>query len=156
MSDATDEASDASASASRIGTNEALTLLADDCRRRILIELLERAPDETVRIRPDAGGLFAEPSERPSEADRALSVSESDEPRHDPGGTEDIGCDPNRLAVELYHNHLPRLAAEGVISWDEEADAVERGTAFPTVRPFVERLDQYDEELPSDWLPWKR
>ncbi|WP_418280362.1 DUF7344 domain-containing protein [Halorubrum sp. DTA98] len=136
MSDTTDEGSDTVGSSPRIGTDEALTLLADGCRRRLLIELMEREPDDSVRIRPDADDSRVDTNELPSD-----------------GGTDDVDRAFDRLAVELYHNHLPRLAAEDVISWDEEDDAVERGTAFSELKPFVERLDQHREELPSDWRP---
>ena len=131
MTEPSDRASGETRSSPRIETNEALTLLADDCRREILLELLERAPETSLRIASDAGGRSAESSERPS----------GDETRYE----------PKRPAVELYHNHLPRLAAKDVISWDEQAGVVERGSAFPAIRPFVARLDQHSDELPSDW-----
>ncbi|MFW5950153.1 MAG: transcriptional regulator [archaeon] len=105
----------------RIATSEALSLIADDRRRRLLLDLLECDPDEDVRV------------------------------RH---GSEETG-----VAVQLYHNHLPRLAAVDVITWNsgtddawnDEGDVVGRGDAFDELRPFVERLDQYSDELPGDW-----
>ena len=147
MTEPSDRASGETRSSPRIETNEALTLLADDCRREILLELLERAPETSLRIASDAGGRSAESSERPSGGDTTPSGGATD----DPSDGDETRYEPKRPAVELYHNHLPRLAAKDVISWDEQAGVVERGSAFPAIRPFVARLDQHSDELPSDW-----
>ncbi|GAB7011574.1 DUF7344 domain-containing protein [Halorubrum trueperi] len=97
----------------RIETNEALALLANDRRRRLLLELAERESDDDFQVE--------------------LDDAETD------------------AAVELYHNHLPRLADAGVIAWDPDEGVVKRGGAFADIRPFVERLDEYSDELPGDW-----
>lgn len=112
---------ESAAESGRIETSEALALLADDRRRRLLLELLECDPEDDVRV--------------------------------------GHGIVETGVAVELYHNHLPRLAEADVITWDDEEDVsgdgegevVGRGGAFDDLRPFVERLDQHSDELPDDW-----
>ncbi|MGQ4556050.1 DUF7344 domain-containing protein [Halobellus sp. GM3] len=106
-------------------TTEALKLLASDERRRLLRELHERDGDRISIHRTDTL--------------ETLSGDESDSPSAgDPRSVE-------RLEIELYHNHLPRLADVDVITWDREADTVAPGPAFEDLRPLVAWFVENDE-----------
>lgn len=116
-------------------TAEALRLLAGDERRHILKELLERGPGERVDL------LEAETLREIAEQTRRETA--------DTGANANV--DIERLEVELRHNHLPRLAEQNIIEWDETSGSITRGSNFERVRPFIERLDEYSDELPDDW-----
>lgn len=107
-----------------VDSEEALRLLAQPVRRRLLIEL---ADDETDVISPHSVGFDG-----------------------DTGGDADR-TDADHVTVQLYHNHLPRLANVGVVDWDREDGTVTAGPAFDEVEPFVEVLDRHRHELPDDW-----
>ena len=55
-------------------------------------------------------------------------------------------------AVSLYHNHLPRLDAEGYISWDRYTNQVERGPKYDEIRPLLELLDGNADQFPGEWV----
>ncbi|WP_256290529.1 DUF7344 domain-containing protein [Halobellus inordinatus] len=114
---------------------EALKLLAGDEQRHILKELLERGPGERVDL---------------LEAETLREIAEQTSRE-----TADTGANANvdieRLEVELRHNHLPRLAEQNIIEWDEKSGSITRGSNFERVRPFIERLGEYSDELPDDW-----
>ncbi|WP_226479280.1 DUF7344 domain-containing protein [Natrinema amylolyticum] len=46
--------------------------------------------------------------------------------------------------VTLVHDHLPRLAADGVVDYDRSANDVTIGPNFDEVEPFVSRLEDAD------------
>ncbi|WP_335998898.1 DUF7344 domain-containing protein [Halorientalis halophila] len=56
-----------------------------------------------------------------------------------------------RFESELYHRHLPRLDAAGVVSWDREADAIRRGPNFEEIRPLIELVSEREDEPASEW-----
>jgi hypothetical protein len=62
--------------------------------------------------------------------------------------------EPNQgsaVTVGLHHQHLPRLEDMGLIEWDREASAVERGPRFEEFRPLLETLDENAEQYAWDW-----
>lgn len=57
----------------------------------------------------------------------------------------------NRLTIELYHNHLPKLADAGYIEWDESTDIICRGDKFDEIGSLLELMEDHKEELPKGW-----
>jgi GAF domain-containing protein len=45
--------------------------------------------------------------------------------------------------IRLHHNHLPKLANAGYITWNRDADTVSRGPNFSEVEPLVQLLKEY-------------
>jgi predicted transcriptional regulator len=62
--------------------------------------------------------------------------------------------DSERDAVErlvtMHHVHLPKLADYGFIEWNEDTHEVMKGPNFDEIRPLLELLDTYEDELPDD------
>lgn len=56
-----------------------------------------------------------------------------------------------RPALELYHNHLPRLDTEGFVDWDDETNTVTRGPRYEEIRPVLSVLQANSDQLPGDW-----
>lgn len=52
-----------------------------------------------------------------------------------------------RVKIALHHNHLPRLAAHGIVEFDVRSGDVVRSDGFEEIRPTVERLRATDEEI---------
>lgn len=46
--------------------------------------------------------------------------------------------------MQLYHNHLPKLADAGYIEWGSDTDTVSRGPNFAEIEPLVQLLRAYD------------
>lgn len=92
-------------------------VLSNQKRRRLLVTLLRRDAQATLRVPEDLS------SEGPTD----------------------------RLALEMYHVHLPRLETMGFIEWDRRTNSVERGPTFEDFRPLLSALDQYGEELSPRW-----
>lgn len=106
-------------------------LLASDTRRRLLVALCDV---ESVQV-PE--GLLARGQARAPAG-----------PSWSP--TDDAETDPQEL--RLYHNHLPKLAAEDVIEWNREADVVSRGPAFEEIEPLVRLLAANPQVLPDEFF----
>jgi len=53
----------------------------------------------------------------------------------------------DQAELQLYHTHLPKLAAAGLVAWERDAGVVSRGPEFSTVKPFVERVREIEREL---------
>lgn len=53
--------------------------------------------------------------------------------------------------TDLYHNHLPRLAALDYIDWNRAAAEVAQGNRFGEIEPLLEILETHAEELPGTW-----
>jgi hypothetical protein len=53
------------------------------------------------------------------------------------------------LPVALYHGHLPKLAVEGVVEFDEASGTVSRGPAFDEVAPVLAVLVEHANRFPS-------
>lgn len=108
-------------------------LLAAAPRRRLLVTLCDT---ESLRI-----------------SDALLTRGETRTARPDgssPGGPRSPG-DGGRDAreLQLYHNHLPKLAAEDVVEWDPDTGIVSRGPAFREVEPVVRLLVENPQVLPG-------
>lgn len=54
--------------------------------------------------------------------------------------------------INLFHNHLPRLAQAGFIDWDRERGVVTRGPRFHEIAPLVDLMLAHQDELPANWL----
>jgi hypothetical protein len=109
-------------------------LLAADCRRQVLFLLCGA---ESIQI-PEALSTRGE-----------AQASQSPDPLSD--RTHSPGDRPlQRLETELYHTHLPKLEAEGVVEWDRETSAVSRGPAFEAVEPVLQLLAANPDALPGD------
>jgi hypothetical protein len=48
--------------------------------------------------------------------------------------------DRNAGIMSLRHNHLPQLAAVGLLEWDPQTDTVTPGPHFETVLPLLDLL----------------
>ncbi|WP_380678567.1 DUF7344 domain-containing protein [Salinigranum sp. GCM10025319] len=48
--------------------------------------------------------------------------------------------DADRLHLELYHVHLPRLQSAGFVAWDSTGGTVGRGARFDEVEPLLDAL----------------
>lgn len=70
----------------------------------------------------------------------------------DPLDLVDSPDEPDTLAVELYHTHLPRLEAMGVIEWDKEAGEISKGPDWDSVAPLLVLIDDHLDELPAGFL----
>ncbi|WP_425433286.1 DUF7344 domain-containing protein [Haloarcula nitratireducens] len=51
--------------------------------------------------------------------------------------------------IELYHTHLPRLAAVGYIEWNRQADIITHGPEFESIAPFLDLLTDHSGLLPG-------
>lgn len=86
--------------------DEVYEVLADERRRRAVASLAEARP-------PVDGGTLA----------RSVAAAEADAP------TEAVSDDrAKRVHAKLYHVHLPKLDAAGLVEYDAEDDTV-RGVA---------------------------
>ncbi|ODR81678.1 hypothetical protein BG842_19430 [Haladaptatus sp. W1] len=63
----------------------------------------------------------------------------------------DDGDDLDLFKQELYHVHLPKLDATGVIDWDRETDIITRGPRFEEILPLLELMGEHEDALPDDW-----
>ncbi|MFC3959814.1 hypothetical protein [Halovivax cerinus] len=57
--------------------------------------------------------------------------------------------DPDTLAVQLRHHHLPVLSDGGYVDWDRDAFVVERGPNFAEPAFVVDTLLQARAEMPT-------
>lgn len=75
-------------------------------------------------------------------SDRWLPLPEAANPSYDL-------MDPERLYVELVHQHLPLLAEHGFVRWEREPLQVKRGPSFEEVAIVFEALHRHAAEIPS-------
>ncbi|MFO7926030.1 hypothetical protein [Natronomonas sp.] len=59
------------------------------------------------------------------------------------------GAEPTEM--ELFHNHLPKLADAKYIEWDREAGTISEGPRFDEIKPLLELLEPHVDEPPADW-----
>lgn len=57
--------------------------------------------------------------------------------------------DPERLEVELFHLHLPKLERAGYVTWDRESGAIDAGPQFDEIEPLLELLAGHGDKLPD-------
>ena len=55
----------------------------------------------------------------------------------------------NRLRVQMYHVHLPKLVTYGFIDWDRDEHVVRKGSNFDEIRPVLELLCERRDALPA-------
>jgi hypothetical protein len=109
-------------------------LLAAETRRRVLVSLCET---ESVRI-PDDVLVRSGATARGTPAGGGR-------------GSASTGSPSSRsLELELRHNHLPKLAAEGFVEWDPRAGVAARGPRFGEVEPVLRLLVANADAFPSD------
>jgi 6-phosphofructokinase len=53
---------------------------------------------------------------------------------------------PEGALIARQHTHCPKLAAEGIVDWDRDANTISKGPNFEAVRPLLERLVDYERE----------
>lgn len=61
------------------------------------------------------------------------------------------GEDVERVTTDLYHAHLPKLAAAGYVDWDRERGTIRRGPNFDDIAPLVRLVYDNRDELPYGW-----
>jgi hypothetical protein len=54
--------------------------------------------------------------------------------------------------IDLFHNHLPKLAEAGFVNWDQEQHIVTRGPRFEEIAPLIDLMVAHQDELPANWL----
>jgi hypothetical protein len=54
--------------------------------------------------------------------------------------------------ISMRHAHLPKLAEEGFIQWDQANGDVFKGPNFDEIRPLLELLVEHESELPPNFL----
>jgi len=67
----------------------------------------------------------------------------------------DIECtDQKKTALRqaCFHNHLPKLAEAGYISWEEETYEVRRGPQFAKIQSLLKLIQSHREDLPKGWV----
>lgn len=114
-------------------TSVTFRLLADQTRRRLLIQLFEEESvdvSEGVLLRSGVGTASSNP------AQPKLVRSERSRTR----------------TAALHHNHLPRLQSHGIIEWDQETQTVSQGEAFEEVEPLLRLLCANTHVLPNGFL----
>ena len=110
--------------------------LADEYRRRLLVDLLDHA---------------SQPISRPSGASWEIAEANEDLLREHLSSSRAVdGADEDLLRVR--HVHLPKLADHGFVEWDRDAHVVARGPRFDEIRPLLELLDGRRDDLPTPWL----
>lgn len=113
-----------------------------NARTRLDVQLDALAHVERRRV------LFALLRERSGSSGRRRS-SESGA-RVEVGSLNDSGT--TMSSVDVYHNHLPKLADPGFVSWDRENGVVATGPRFEDIEPLLALLDDNEDELPADLL----
>lgn len=71
---------------------------------------------------------------------------------HDADGPDSLGEPGRDVIAALVHNHLPRLDEHDIVAYDGPPDEVTLGSNFETVEPFVEHLEEVDDD-PGDQDP---
>jgi hypothetical protein len=49
------------------------------------------------------------------------------------------------VAIQLQHNHLPKLESIGYVTWDREEGTITRGPLFDEIRPCLQLLRDHPE-----------
>jgi hypothetical protein len=99
-------------------TDLTFELLRDECRREAVRVL--GAADEPMNV-----------DELARRVARPRGGSEPDAPS---------ATSPRRTTVDLYHNHLPKLADAGYVAYDRDAGTVEPTASLPSLRRLLDQL----------------
>lgn len=60
--------------------------------------------------------------------------------------------EPEAVAAMLFHSHLPKLHAMGVIEWDRAAGEIRKGDHWDSVAPLLALIDENLDDLPAGFL----
>jgi hypothetical protein len=112
-----------------VDASEALELLADRTRRRLLFELRDRDPVDVSE------GMLVRGHSRSALSTTQRQVRE---------------MNSRMRAMKLKHHHLPKLRSGEVIEWDRETGTVSRGAAFEDVEPFLHLMENNPQKFPSE------
>ena len=69
-----------------------------------------------------------------------------------PRETTDSDAEFRRAFSQMYHLHLPMLAAADVIAWDRDQNVIRRGPDYDELRPLLDLFHDHEEELPEEWM----
>jgi len=119
-----------------VDTARLFDLLADDARRRLLVQLCDS----------DAVGI---PGDLLIRGETRTGSAPIGGPSH---GAVLEAAPRESLAVEMHHEHLPMLESHGLVRWDREDGTVLRGPVFGEVEPFLRLLSAHAGALPSGLL----
>lgn len=87
-----------------------------------------------------------------SDAQRRALLSTLLEADIDDDPPSDGGCEITVAhEIKLNHVHLPKLAANDIIEWDQTDGDVRPGPAFSELRPVLRLLYNHRERLPAEW-----
>ena len=53
------------------------------------------------------------------------------------------------MYIELYHLHLPKLAALGIIDWDPDSGELSTGPEWEQAEPLLRLIETHRDELPA-------
>lgn len=113
-----------------VSTDEALQLIANQQRRKILQSLRE-AGETGIQL-----------------DELVLELTEEARPSNTPPSSQDT-----QIKVELIHRHLPKLENSDMVSFDRNTGMVNHGSAFDAVERVLTLLQRNAEELPTGYLP---
>jgi hypothetical protein len=82
---------------------------------------------------------------------RCRTLAERDEAGLSPVELVTGDAPMNRQLAELYHQHLPKLAAAGYVEWEPTEGTVRPGPQFAEVEPVLALLDENQAALPATW-----
>ncbi|WP_137287481.1 DUF7344 domain-containing protein [Halorussus salinisoli] len=94
------------------------------------------ARDETTVSAQELWGLLSDPIRR-----RLLSTLDPEEGRVTLSELAEKLADetpPDRIAIRLHHEHLPKLAEYGFVTYDAEENVVEAETTPEWVEPYLD------------------
>lgn len=56
------------------------------------------------------------------------------------------------IRVAFVHIHLPKLAAAGYISWNEQTHEISHGPRFDEIAPLIGLVQTHSDSLPTGWV----
>lgn len=59
----------------------------------------------------------------------------------------DLVDERSQTHLALYHNHIPKLADEGIVEYDQEEEMVELGENATHLRPYLEHTAETDLDM---------
>lgn len=120
-----------------IGNDKAFDALADQRRRRLLVDLLH---DDSLLV-PHLSGASRE----------LLAAHESLLEEYLSGKRDVDGA--SKTDVRMYHVHLPKLVEYGYVEWEQNAHLVTKGQEFDALRPVLEVVDERRDERLLSGVP---
>jgi hypothetical protein len=108
-----------------VGFDEIVDAMSHLYRRRLLVALADHNPQDDTDAQEAAAAL---------------------------GAILNGEVDSATVEIELYHNHLPKLADEGFIVWHPDTGEIERGPNWEKIEPLIRLLRDHQDELPDGWL----